>query len=198
MNGRIPEPRPRTVLYKRAREKLLDFARSLEPTTASPAEPQSTVATGGTRVPEADCEASVQDRDNPVQAPTPGEGRKRRRDIASGSEPSFPKRPRLTGPRLQQLPPQGEQADSDPKAKAHNLVISWLESLEADGSPPASTEPRPCQRDSCACTRSHDASATPPDVSASDLSLQKSLVEELPRLESGAGEPSAELNRTDG
>jgi hypothetical protein len=145
MSGRVPESGPRTVLYKLAREKLLDFARSLESSTTSfPAEWQSPSITPVTRVSRTDRERFVQDRGDLAQAPVAVQGRKRRREVAPGVEPmpSAPKRARLAGPQLQQLLLQREQADSDPKAKLHNLVINWLESIHADASvapsPPAS------------------------------------------------------------
>jgi hypothetical protein len=164
MNGGVPEPGPRTVLYKLAREKLLDFTRSLESSTASPTDWQSPSITPITRASRTGyCERPVQDRGNLVQAPIRIQKRKRRSDEAPEVEPipSAPKRARLAGPQLQQLSLQPEQTESDPKAKLHKLVIDWLDSIHADGSvvPSPLVSPEFGRRGSDAWTPSQDASA---------------------------------------
>ena len=189
MNGGVPEPGPRTVLYKLAREKLLDFTRSLESSASSPTDWHGPSITPITRVSRTgDCERPVHDRGNLVPASIRMQKRKRRGDEASGVEPipPAPKRARLAGSQLQQLFLQREQAESDPKAKLHNMVINWLESIHADGSvassPPASPVYGPCRRDSDARTPSQDT------LAGRDAGLAQRRLEEARRPTTSPGE----------
>jgi hypothetical protein len=114
MNGRVPEPSPSARLYRLAREKLLDFSRSLEVSTPLPAERPSPLINPNTLIPPTECEASVQDRGS-TQTPR---GRKRRSELTSGMEPFSPKRSRLAGPEPQQPPLRDEPADPDSRVRA--------------------------------------------------------------------------------